>query len=289
MTRIVFGTTSIGLPYGLPDAAGGAPVPLSEAAARSLVDASLAAGVHVFDTAPGYGVAEERLGRVLPEDAEVWTKVDRRGAAAGELEAFTRASVAESRRRLARSRIECVQWHNFEAAWLEEEGFADAMRALRDDGNVCSVGATTYGAENALAAVRSGLFSRVQVEWSLVNQSVVRAVEAEALARGVSLAVRSVLLQGALTTEGRTLPDKPRLREAVHEARRAGAAFAGGLTELAYRAAFSLRSVSSVLIGFRSAEEIAAARVFEDLPPIDVSAFRALDLDGHEEADPRTW
>src|SRR5262249_17825840 len=152
---------------------------MSETRAASLVRAAWASGIRVFDTAPGYGLAESRLGEMLRPEAEVWTKVDRRGDAAHDVRELTRTVVEQSRRRRRRDQLGCVQWHNFEADWLGEQRFLDALEVLRSDPAVRSVGVTTYGVENADAAVRSGLFARVQVEWNLLNQGVVRAIRAD--------------------------------------------------------------------------------------------------------------
>lgn len=70
LPRLGFGAAALGNLY----------TPVSDATARSAVDAALAAGVDYFDTAPhyGFGLSESRLGELLPRSARISTKVGRR-------------------------------------------------------------------------------------------------------------------------------------------------------------------------------------------------------------------
>ncbi|HSO36929.1 MAG TPA: aldo/keto reductase, partial [Labilithrix sp.] len=196
--KLVFGAASLGMAYGLPRQGAAANVAPSEADAASLVERALALGITTFDTAPAYGASEERLGRILGARASVWTKVT-----AGD----PGASLAASLERLRRPRVELLQWHNWTAALGRDDAWTAAWSALRGDARVARLGATTYGVDDAVAAATSGLFDVVQCEFHVLNQGVVVAL-AEHVARGaITVAVRSVLLQGALTDDGRELPD----------------------------------------------------------------------------------
>jgi 1-deoxyxylulose-5-phosphate synthase len=232
---------------------------ISEAAAIALVHAALAAGITTYDTAPAYGVAEERLGRALDGAGEVWTKLghDRNWSGID-------ASLDRSCARLGRHRLDLMQVHNWSPT-LDSDGVLDA---LARDPRIAAVGCSTYGVDDARSAVHDGRFAVVQVEWNLLNQEVIVAVGAEAQQRGVRLAVRSVLLQGVLTAK----PLSP------HRA---------GLTLPAYAiaAACGHPHIERVLIGLDSPAQLATALA---------GAAHAVEVDsalhvGGPLTDPRTW
>jgi 1-deoxyxylulose-5-phosphate synthase len=274
--KLVFGTVSLGMAYGLPRA-DGTKTALGEAQVTALVDRALELGITTFDTAPAYGESEARLGAALRGRGQVWTKV----AAGGDPSAVLDASLA----RLQRSRVELLQWHNWTAALAANTAWRSAWVKLRGDSRIDKLGATTYGIDDAVAAVHSGLFNVVQCEFHLLNQSVVATVAG----RGVAIAVRSVLLQGALTDEGRALPDKPALRAGVDRAR---AAATGGLTRLAMRAALEHEGIQHVLVGIDRQAQLDEAVAIARGPALSAeerAVIPSLDLGGDPACDPRTW
>jgi aryl-alcohol dehydrogenase-like predicted oxidoreductase len=275
--KLVFGAASLGMAYGLPREGAGANTAPSEADAVALVEHALALGVTTFDTAPAYGESEQRLGRALGARGQVWTKV-----AAGDPSASLDASLA----RLQRSRVELLQWHNWTAALAADSGWRDAWTKLRGDARALRLGATTYGVDDAVAAADSGLFDVVQCEFNLLNQRVVGALAGHRIV----IAVRSVFLQGALTDEGRALPDKPTLRAGVARARAAAEGI--GLTRLALHAALGHPAIGHVLVGIDRTEQLDEAvqtAVLAPLTAADRARIAALDLGGDPACDPRTW
>jgi aryl-alcohol dehydrogenase-like predicted oxidoreductase len=277
--EIVCGTAALGLPYGLPREGGKVEL-MPEERAQLVVERALAAGLSIFDTAPAYGEAEARLGKALRGAGVVWTKIGR-----GE-------GVDASLRRLDRAAIDLLQWHNWSADLADDAHFRRAWEELRARAEVKGLGASTYGRADALAAVKSGLFEVVQIEWNVLNQGVLAAVADEAARRGVKIALRSVFLQGALTDEGRVLPTLARLRGGVQKVRELAAEWHMGLTALALRAALDAPGASYVLVGVDSPDQPTDIRRIAQLPPLDPSRLRdvtALDLDGDPATDPRTW
>jgi aryl-alcohol dehydrogenase-like predicted oxidoreductase len=157
---------------------------------------------------------------------------------------------------------------------------------LRGDPRVARLGATTYGVDDAVAAADSGLFDVVQCEFHLLNQGVVAALAG----RKIALAVRSVLLQGALTDEGRALPPLAVLHAGVEHARAAARGI--GLTRLALRAALEHAAIAHVLVGIDRRDQLdEAVRIANGLPLAadEHAQIAALDLHGDPATDPRTW
>jgi aryl-alcohol dehydrogenase-like predicted oxidoreductase len=275
-SKLVFGAASLGMAYGLPRAGAAANTAPTDADATMLVERALQLGVATFDTAPAYGDSESRLGRMLGARGHAWTKV-----ASGDPSASLDASLG----RLQRSRVELLQWHNWTAALATDAGWRSCWSRLRGDPRVDKLGATTYGVADAVAAADSGLFDVVQCEYNVLNQRVVGALAG----RGIAVAVRSVYLQGALTDEGRALPDRPVLRAGVERAR---VAARGSLTRLALRAALEHPAIMHVLVGIDRAAQLDEAIAIADGPALDPdqrAALATLDLAGDPATDPRTW
>ncbi len=270
----MFGAVSLGLSYGLPRAAGVANEAPSDTEVESLVERALELGITTFDTAPAYGNSEERLGRVLGARGRVWTKV-----ASGD----PSASLDQSLARLRRSRVELLQWHNWTAPLARDAAWTSAWSRLRGDARVTQLGATTYGIDDAVAALRSGLFDVIQCEFNLLRQGVVTA-----LGGRITTAVRSVLLQGALTDEGRALPDRPTLRAGIARVR----AVSPRVTRLALRAALEHPAIAHVLVGIdriAQLDEAVAIASSDALSGAERAAILSLDLGDDPASDPRTW
>jgi aryl-alcohol dehydrogenase-like predicted oxidoreductase len=288
--RLVLGSAALGLAYGLPRSDGRS---VDEATVGGLLRSLSEADCLAIDSAPAYGSAEERIGRHLVAPLPIWTKLDQRCRPGPELRERMTASVAASLTRLRRARLDLVQWHNWSADLLDDQDWLLAWEGLRDDPRVAALGCSTYGLADALAAVRCGCFTRVQVEWNPFRQGVVAAIADEALARGVHLAVRSVLLQGVLADPAGPLPAH---LASLAEPRTRLAALASGLgldlAGLCLRAALSLPAVDAVLVGARDHGEwrqaVARAGDQEARPDL-VAAIRAWDRGEDPLVDPRTW
>lgn len=273
--KLVMGTAALGLPYGLPAHADGVPELIAEDDARQLIHAALAAHVDTFDTAPAYGVAEQRLGDALGHRACVWTKLghDRDWNSIA-------ASLTRSCQRLRRDRIDVVQIHN----WQPDLPIAALLDALRADPRVAMVGCSTYGVDAALSAVRDGRFGLVQVEWNLLNQQVVNAIGDEAAKRGVQIAVRSVLLQGVLSE--RPLPTHLSALDAARAAVARAAQHQGmSLAQFAIASACGHPRIDRVLVGVDAPEQLHVAVAAMRAPVLPAADLHV----GGPLTDPRTW
>lgn len=282
LDKLVFGAVSIGVAYGLPREGAGKNALPEERDVAELVEHALAKGMTTFDTAPAYGVSEERLGRTLGARGSVWTKV---------ISGNPRSSLDASLEKLQRPHVELFQWHNWTAKLAGDETWTRGWDQVRSDPRVKAVGATTYGVEDAVAAATSGFFDVVQCEFNLLNQGVVNGLAMHVRAGRVKVAVRSVYLQGALTDEGRALPDLPTLRAGVAKARAVGEG-RGGLTRLALRAALDHPAIAYVLVGIDRKEQIDAAVMLASGAAItgdDRAIVEKLDLGGDPACDPRSW
>ena len=289
--RLVVGTAALGLAYGLAAADGSNAAP-DEATAISLLRRAWAAGIPCFDTAPAYGAAESRLGRALPVEGAVWTKFDRR-LHPGELASALQTSLAGSLQRLGRAQVEVFHWHNWTRSAAEETGFAQIWPEFAADPRCGRPACSTYGIDDALAAVASGWFGLVQVEANILNRSVLRAIAGTARARGVTIAVRSVFLQGVLTPKGAQLPaGLAGLQHARAQCAGLAERLQIPLPQLALRALLDDPDVGHVLIGVDRPQQLAEALTAADAGPLPEAI--SAELASYEPADraltdPRTW
>lgn len=278
--RLVVGAAALGQRYGV---AGGTP-PTAEAVQVLLARASVA-DLAAVDTAPAYGDSEVLLGQHLPDELAVWTKT-----IAAEADRIDEG-LGRSCERLRRSRIDCFQWHNWSAELLADAATVAVTDALRADERVGCLGATTYGVEDALAAVESGWFEVVQVEWNLLDQGVVDAVAPVASQRGVRLAVRSVLLQGLFA--GVPVPTwLPALKPLIEQLTGLAKSWEMSLYQLAVRAALDHPAIDRVLVGVRGEDDLNALLAVADGPALTDTQRQAVkqsNQHGLSVLDPRGW
>jgi aryl-alcohol dehydrogenase-like predicted oxidoreductase len=129
----------------------------SDAEAEALLEAALALGVTVFDTAPAYGNSEERLRpfvRAHRDELLICTKAGEEFGDGGSVHDFRpptiRRSCERSLARLGCDRIDFFLLHSDgnDAEILDRSGAVDALLELRQEGKVDRVGIsakTEYG------------------------------------------------------------------------------------------------------------------------------------------------
>ena len=231
VASIGLGTVKLGRSAGLKYAA---PVRIpDDDEAISLLRAAADLGVNLIDTAPAYGVAEERLGRLLPQVAprQSWvltTKVGEtfdpqadagRGASTYDFSsAAIVASVERSLTRLRTQTLDVVLLHFSggvpdQASILKQGDAIDALRGLQRRGLARAIGASTAGLDAALAAIEIG----VDVLMLTLNHDERSELPALARARaaGIGVLVKKPLASGRLPT-GNAAPQA--LREVLDHA-----------------------------------------------------------------------
>jgi aryl-alcohol dehydrogenase-like predicted oxidoreductase len=287
---LALGTAQLGMDYGVANREGR---PSSDEAV-AVLDAAWDAGIRVFDTAPAYGAAEERLGDWLATrahtDAVVMTKLDA-SVDAEDVEAVVTA-VDASRGRL-RGTLDCVLLHDA-AAVSRWPSVARAVQTCLDRGLARRVGVSVYEPEQFAEALRHEEISVVQAPASALDRRIVDSgLLAEGLAAGRAIVVRSVFLQGVLTLAPDDLPD-PLTFAAPAVERWRGLCERHGLAPeaAALRWARTVAPDALVLIGCESRLQLARNVALWQAGPLD-AAFLA-DLTSLPPApdrllDPRAW
>lgn len=202
VTPLGFGAFKIGRnekikysqPYDLPD----------DVAVERLLNGVLDAGINLIDTAPAYGISEERIGKFVSHRRNEFvlsTKVGERFIDGESSFDFTgpgvRASVAESLRRLRTEVLDIVFVHSNgdDLAIQQQTDVVPTLQKLKHAGYVRAIGfsgKTPAGAEAALA-----WSDVVMVEYHLNDLSHADVI-ATAASRGVGVVVKKGLASGHL-------------------------------------------------------------------------------------------
>lgn len=179
------------------------PLP-DDAAVQRLIDGVLALGINLIDTAPAYGVSEDRLGVALAgrrRDVVLSTKVGEVFEDGVSRYDFRRAAVTASlERSLRRLRTDAVDLtlvhaHRDDQAILDDGQVVDALIALRDRGLTQLIG---WSGKTVAAARRALAWADVlMVEYHL-DDTCHAAVLDEARAAGVGVIVKKGLASGRL-------------------------------------------------------------------------------------------
>lgn len=176
----------------------------TDAQAGELLATARELGINLIDTAPAYGVSEERLGALLAGRRDEWVICTKAGEEFdGERSAFdfsagaVRASVERSLRRLRTDRLDIVLLHSDgnDEAVIARSGAVGALEALKREGKVRAIGASTKTVEGAMLGVRTMDVVMLSLNPAYPAEGVA-AVEAGRLGKGVL--VKKALAGGSL-------------------------------------------------------------------------------------------
>jgi aryl-alcohol dehydrogenase-like predicted oxidoreductase len=200
VSRLGLGTVKLGRdqsvkypqPFAIPD----------DASALALLERARELGLNLLDTAPAYGVAEERLGRLLAGRWEGWvvcTKVGEEfedGRSRHDFSAVhTRFSLERSLRRLRRDSLDLVLIHSdgYDQAALRA-GAVEVLQEFCAAGKIRAWGASTKTVAGGLAALAAGA-DAVMVTYNPEAREE-EPVLAAAAAAGAAILVKKGLASG---------------------------------------------------------------------------------------------
>ncbi len=153
---------------------------------EELLEIAGAAGINLIDTAPAYGLAEERLGKLIkaPEDWIIATKAGEEFEDGQSSFDFSRqavrASVERSRQRLNRDRLDIVLLHSDgnDIDVIQRSGALNALYELKHEGVIGAAGVSTKTVSGGLLAVAVSDVVMVTLNDGYRNEvPVVRAAE----------------------------------------------------------------------------------------------------------------
>ncbi len=176
----------------------------SDSAVDRLLNTVLDLGINYIDTAPAYGISEERIGRAISarrREFVLSTKVGETfedGCSTYDFsEHGVRRSVARSRERLGSDELDIVLIHSDgnDLQILNETDVVPTLTALRDAGVIKAIGLSAKTVDGARAALAWA--DVLMVEYHVRDQSH-GPVIAEAAEAGVGVVVKKGLASGEL-------------------------------------------------------------------------------------------
>lgn len=172
--------------------------------ARQLLALARELGINLIDTAPAYGVSEERLGPLLAGQRDEWVIVSKVGEEFENGQSrfdfspeHTRFSVERSLRRLRTDRIELVLVHSDgnDVDILRNSGVYQALADLKCAGKILGFGFSGKTVEGGLLALEQGDCAMVTYN---LNEQAERQVIDYAAAHGKGILVKKALASGHL-------------------------------------------------------------------------------------------
>jgi aryl-alcohol dehydrogenase-like predicted oxidoreductase len=161
---------------------------ISEDAAADVLNAVLDAGINLIDTARGYGLSEERIGRHISgrrEEFVLATKSDCGGNWSGD---GVRRDLETSLKLLDTDRVDVLQLHNPTPQEAREGGLVAALQKLRDEGMTRHIGISTF-LPDVFEFIEWGEFETFQFPYSCIQQKHRQAME-RAAAAGAGIIAR---------------------------------------------------------------------------------------------------
>ena len=296
VSEISLGTVELGMDYGIP--VQGEQRRPSEADAARLLNCALDLGVNLIDTAQAYGESEAIIGRALKSRRDEYilaTKISSlswEGYAGVELQERVDASITESLQTLQTDIIDLLYIHNATPELIQRGEIVEIMQRVQQAGYVRFIGTTTYGEAAPLAVLKDHRFDCIQVAYNLLDHQFEERVLPLAKENDVGVAVRSVLLKGALTYRYAHLPEKLReLRAVVKGVNLLCGAQDSSLPELAYRFVLAHPAVSTALVGTGRVHELQEIVSFAGrgaLPPDLLNDLREIVV-SPDQLNPGTW
>ncbi len=178
--------------------------------AEQILNQVLDAGINLIDTAPDYGVSEQRIGRFLSHRRSEFLLATKCGCAPVQhddhLEVqhvwkpdVVRRNLDESLQRLQTDTIDILQFHGGDADTLCRAGLIDLLLDFKRQGIVRLIGASSRGTELA-GLIALGVFDVFQVPFSCLAPEQ-RPLIDRAASAGAGVIVRGGIAQGGPDAE----------------------------------------------------------------------------------------
>ncbi|MGD8323900.1 MAG: aldo/keto reductase [Gammaproteobacteria bacterium] len=293
--RISLGTAQLGMPYGI----AGSGSLLNDREVTSILQSAVDHGITALDTAPDYGLAEQRVGAFLRQhDLENEISVTTKLPAIGTVEARRLEHIVEQRLISSLQRLRCefvdvYLIHDFADLKRYQKRLVEALLRQRERGRVLDVGVSVYDPDELELVAEYPDLTVVQHPCNLLDR---RLLHSDWLARlranGTKLQIRSILLQGLLAIPSGDIPERMSdARAAVATLQDVLANLAVSLPEAAVAFAVSL-DADRVIVAADSAAQLDAllAGIDIELPDgLDDALETMLAELPRAVYDPRTW
>ena len=178
---------------------------VSEEAADEFLNSVLDAGINFIDTAPDYGISEQRIGQYISSRRDEFYLATKCGCAYTqhedhiEIDHVWKAEVVQrnietSLQRLRTYYVDVLQFHGGDAETLQREGLIDLLRSFREQGMIKFIGASS-ALPHLPGLIDLDVFDTFQIPYSCLapqhHDLITRAAEA-----GAGIIIRGGIAQG---------------------------------------------------------------------------------------------
>ena len=178
--------------------------------AGRVLNAVLDSGINFLDTAPDYGLSEERIGATVSHRRDSFylaTKcgcnIDPCGVGQEPGHLWTgdrlRRNIEQSLRRLKTDYVDVLQMHNPSVEAVENGGLVEVLQEIRASGKTRFIGVSST-APHLLEFVRMGVFDTFQIPYSALERRHERMIQ-EAADAGAGIIIRGGIARGHLGRE----------------------------------------------------------------------------------------
>ncbi len=214
---LLLGTAQLGMPYGIANKDGQP----DQQRVNDLIREAWERGIRQFDTAQGYGVSEEVLGKAFhqlgySEEALVITKFDP-SVDHLDAKAMSRA-LDKSLQRLRVPALFGMMLHREDMLGLWDNGLGKILMGFVAMGKVKHTGVSLYSPDKALDALDIEDIDMVQIPVNILDRRFEKAGVFElADEKKKRLYLRSVFLQGLILMSGEEIPERMKFTRPVIE------------------------------------------------------------------------
>ncbi len=207
-SSLVLGTAQFGMPYGIANKTGQPDLDM----ATAIIKEAWENGICEFDTAQGYGVSEQVLGKAfnslgISDRVNVISKFDPKLDHLN-AEALSLA-LYKSLQRLGVSSLYGILLHREELLNLWDKGLAEILNSFVLSGKVKRIGISVYSPEKAVEALNTENIDMVQIPTNILDRRFENAgVFQLAHIKQKMIYIRSIFLQGLILMEIEKIPDK---------------------------------------------------------------------------------
>lgn len=175
---------------------------VDQAQASRILEATLAQGINVIDTAACYGDSEVKIGRALSSRRGEFILVSKCGHRVEGLTSppwspqIVGESLDRSLRRLHTDYLDVLLLHSCPAETLQHEAILEALRQAKRAGKARFVGYSGDG-QNAEAAIETGVFEVLEMSMNLCDQQPLELYLSRAARSGLGVIVKRAIANAA--------------------------------------------------------------------------------------------
>jgi aryl-alcohol dehydrogenase-like predicted oxidoreductase len=254
--KLGLGTVQWGMPYGISNNLG---VP-AEQEAKAMLAFAQANKIELLDTAPGYGEAENVLGRLAASDFKIITKTAKLTPSTSpkQTKGFVLKEFHSSLLRLGLQRAYGLLVHSLDDLFGPSGDLLwETMQEIRQLGLAERIGVSVYSIHDIERIWERLDFNIIQLPMNVLDQRLAGWI-GKLRSAGVEIHVRSAFLQGALLMNSEQLPSHfGTARQTIADFQRDCAA--NGLTPLAGALGFfkTIEAIDYLIVGAVSVKQIA--------------------------------